>query len=325
MVETEDEEIQMVRVTVIGAGAIGMLLTYRLLEAGYQVELITKREEQAKRISLAGVTLTGGGTVYPKACSMEACSALPFPKKERHYLLLTVKQTAMTDAFAARVKEMMGEGSRVICWQNGLGHDKVLARHIDANRIWLTVTTEGALKATDTEVAHTGHGVTWLGPILNGGSEGEPEQKVIREMLMDAGFQLFLSNEIINRVWQKLIINAVINPLTALLQVNNGALPFLPEAQPLMRALYEEARGLADRAGIHLDPDLWETVLEVCRQTQDNRSSMLQDVLAGRQTEIEAINGALLDKAREEGVRIPTHETIFRLVKALEGVSPARG
>jgi 2-dehydropantoate 2-reductase len=110
----------------------------------------------------------------------------------------------------------------------------------------------------------------------------------------------------------------VINPLTAILQVTNGVLPELPAALTLMRTLYEEAKELADKLNITLAPDLWEQLLAVSRLTAHNRSSMLQDVQSRRRTELDSITGGLLAKAREAGVRLPAHETVYALVRSIE-------
>ncbi len=216
-----------------------------------------------------------------------------------------------------------GPHSWVICLQNGIGHVETLEKFIPANRILLAVTTEAALKHSETEAEHTGRGRTWIGSASPHYNEGaEDAQKKWVKLLEVAGFEAFLSKNITSRIWHKLLVNSIINPLTAILQVTNGELPGLPQAQQLMRALFDEGTALAAALHIELEPDLWEQLLEVCRRTSANRSSMLQDVLAGRPTELDAINGGLLKKAEAIGLSMPTHLAVYRLVKALEGRLP---
>ncbi|MBP1156292.1 2-dehydropantoate 2-reductase [Paenibacillus sp. PvR098] len=326
------------RITVIGAGALGMLFTVKLAEAVPDMELVVRRPSQKQLLMSAGVSLTEAGswldrkekaartsTVYPKVVLMNEerliqDDSLAERENTTHWIVLAVKQSAFTKDLAEAVRRRMGPHSWVVCLQNGIGHVEAISSIIPEERIVLAVTTEGALRRSETEAAHTGRGVTWIGGAGSTDDEvAAAAQKKWVELLEVAGFQAFLSKNITSRVWHKLLINAVINPLTAILQVTNGELPGLPQAQQLMRALFDEGTALAAALRIELDPDLWEQLLEVCRRTSANRSSMLQDVLAGRPTEIDAINGGLLKKAESVGLFMPAHQAVYQLMKALEG------
>lgn len=120
------------------------------------------------------------------------------------------------------------------------------------------------------------------------------------------------------RIWSKLVINAVINPLTAILRVKNGELLESAWTRELMLDLYREACLVAEAKDIQLPDDLWQTILTVCEATSRNHSSMLQDIEQSRTTEIDRINGSLLQMAEELNLDLPAHRTVYRLVKALE-------
>ncbi|WP_179232787.1 ketopantoate reductase family protein [Paenibacillus rigui] len=321
------------RVEIIGAGALGMMIAASLTGAGHEVRLVTRTLEQADAIRSKGLLLSGGMecsavagdeeqvTLYPSAVYAydelqqdNGCEA------DAECVLLMVKQTAITDAFAAFVGGRIRADGRLVCFQNGIGHTEALSRFIPASRMLLAVTTEGALRHSLRHVEHTGRGLTWIGALAPDSPTAEDNffQKKLQSQLQNAGFAVSLSNQITSKVWNKLLINAVINPLTAVLQVTNGALIELPALSPLMRSLYEEACGLADKLGIPIAPDLWEQVLEVCRLTANNRSSMLQDVQSRRRTELDSITGGLLVKARETGYKLPTHEAVYALVRSIE-------
>ncbi|MGY4763434.1 ketopantoate reductase family protein [Paenibacillus caseinilyticus] len=314
------------KVTIVGAGSLGMLFGGRLAAAGVAVELVVRRPEQGRRLEAEGLTLgvAGGGAqaplhVRPAVRLLEGSDG---PDRGAapggHWVLLTVKQTAVTPGFAEALRRLLPEDAVLVCLQNGIGHAEVLAEAFPLQRLLLAVTTEGALKQTDTEALHTGKGTTWIGAAAGEGGSALSVQKNLAALLERAGFRAEVSNNIQQRVWQKLLMNAVINPLTAILQVPNGELPLLPGVPQLMRELLGEGEELARRLGIPLDPGLWEQVLSVCRATAANRSSMLQDVLAGRPTEIGAINGGLLREAQRLDVRLPVNETLYTLVRALE-------
>lgn len=311
----------------VGAGAMGMLIAGKLAAAGQPVLLVTRTAEQAEAIRREGLTITAGGR--RERATVHVCpfgelksgrgETLPAPE----WLLLLVKQRHLTGEMLQALPRWADSGTRIVCFQNGVGHAELLAGTMLAHRIDLAVTTEGAKKSSATEVAHTGSGTTWIGPAFPS-PVGEPieparnPQKKLADLLNQAGFDVSLSNNMKEIVWNKLLVNAVINPLTALLRVRNGVLPANGYSLQLMRALYDEAAAVARRLGIGLRPDLWEHILQVCRNTAENASSMLQDVSAGRETEIEWINGAIVRHAERAGVPVPVNETVYRMVRALE-------
>ncbi|WJH33076.1 2-dehydropantoate 2-reductase [Paenibacillus sp. CC-CFT747] len=138
-------------------------------------------------------------------------------------------------------------------------------------------------------------------------------------MLRRAGFTPQRSEDIRTAMWDKLLINAVINPLTGLLSVPNGALLENRESEDLMRRLLQEGVEVLTREGYTADNTIGDRVRTVCRQTAANSSSMLQDLTKGRKTEIEWINGYLLRLADKHGVDLPVNRTLYSLIKLKEG------
>ena len=126
-------------------------------------------------------------------------------------------------------------------------------------------------------------------------------------------------------MWEKLLINVGINPLTALLRVPNGALPELPEAWDLAVAAAAEALAVARAAGLNLDVDPEARLRQVCTATAANRSSMLQDILAGRPTEIEALNAQVAARGRALGVPTPVNDLLTQLLRALGQAAAVSG
>lgn len=328
----------MSRYTIIGAGALGILFAAKLTACGFPTELIARRDEQRQRLVKEGIALGYGGEaplrVFPAVVRMEEIDARADGAREAdepHYLILAVKQTDITVQLAESLRNRMGPASWVVCLQNGIGHAETLMSHIPSDRLLLAVTTEAALKRSDTAVEHTGQGETWIGahtpqalPEAEAAVSLEIQKKLANE-LESAGFRTFLSNDINSRIWQKLLINAVVNPLTAILQVRNGELLQTSEVREYMRELLTEGETLAAGLGIPLEPQLWERLLQVCRLTAANRSSMLQDVMAGRRTEIEAINGSLIRMGEGLGLKMTAHKSVYRLVRALEERNSANG
>lgn len=325
--------------TIIGGGSLGLLLAGRLAEAGHSVTVITRTEEQAAQLSKDGITIEEGVsasrtvvTVPVRAMTMaagvEAGAAGETPSAER-IVLLAVKQTALTEAFLAELARVVPAGGALALFQNGVGHVEKLAQALPGRTLIPAVTTEGALRIGPAKVRHTGIGEIRLGEwglSHDGESASEAENSradrlTIRDALirslMDAGFSVNLSNKLEEALWRKLLINAVINPLTAILRVRNGELTATQERLELMRAVFDETYGILRMQGLTDDAEeLWLTVLAVCDKTKDNESSMLQDVKAGRETEIDAINGAIGRMAAGSGCEAPWNEAVAALVKA---------
>jgi 2-dehydropantoate 2-reductase len=138
------------------------------------------------------------------------------------------------------------------------------------------------------------------------------------QALGKAGFDARVSNNIKETVWKKLLINAVINPLTAILRIRNGELLESRERIDWMRELFQEGLAVARAEGVNLSPGLWEELLSVCRRTANNHSSMLQDIMNGRRTEMEWINGSLLKAGARHGLELPAHAAVVRRIREME-------
>ncbi|PWV95452.1 2-dehydropantoate 2-reductase [Paenibacillus cellulosilyticus] len=325
------------RFDIVGGGAIGLLYGARLALAGHPITIWTRTVEQAEKLADDGIELVREGTITiadVEAFPLKNCSrsARQIDDPDR-VVLVAVKQTQLTDALIKQITLLAGQDTIVIGLQNGIGHAEKLYEALPHADVMTAVTTEGALRHGPRTVEHTGTGLIAIGEaIANEGrksaSNGEPiermkpsEQEIRHKMLLDAfskaGITAELSNEMNNRIFQKLLVNAVINPLTALFDVRNGELPKQARRAALMRALYEETHQVLAAAGMHGDEDRWQQVLQVCERTAGNISSMLADVQAGRQTEIDWINGSICRIAAQYGLEAPLNASMVQLVRAM--------
>lgn len=314
------------RVMIIGAGSLGLLFAAKLSALCEHMKVITRTKEQADRLKDEGIRLTGtdiphkstrGGLIeFGSYIEEQSGSGLT---ASYDYILLMVKQTAITKELAAFIQSQSLPGTFLVSFQNGVGHEMILAEALPEDRLLLAVTTEGAKRDGFTAVAHTGKGVTYFGPVRAAVDEVEIfTHFLLVNLLEEAGFQTFLSKNMEERIWSKLMINSVINPLTAILRVRNGELLDSTWTMSLMHALYQEASLVAKAKGIQVPENLWDTILQVCEATSRNHSSMLQDIEQSRSTEIDRINGSLLQLADQLNLELPVHRTVYRLVKAIE-------
>jgi 2-dehydropantoate 2-reductase len=313
------------RITIIGAGSIGLLLAGKLNANGCaSIRLVTRTEEQAETIRLKGITVREAATGRSLHTEVSVCSIHRLAEcEEADWAFLTVKQQAIDRTLLRLLRESAPPASGLVCWQNGIGHLDLLAEEgiVSPGKLFAAVTTEGALRQSPAVVAHTGAGMTAIGRAVAAQAPeetAEPAEKKLADRMKSAGFATVASKNIGIEVWNKLLINAAINPLTAILNVANGGLLQAESARRLMRRLAEEAAKVAQAEGISPPDDLIKRIEEVCRRTAPNRSSMLQDLDRRSRTENEWISGSLVRLAAKHHLQIPATETVYQLVQALE-------
>jgi 2-dehydropantoate 2-reductase len=202
--------------------------------------------------------------------------------------------------------------------QNGLGNLEILEKALGPERSAQGITMRGATLLAPGHIRWGGPGPTILGR--------HPRIGELERILRQVGFDLQVEDDVQAVVWGKLAINAGINPLAALLGLRNGELLDRPEARALMEAAAAEVEAVAAGLGIRLPyPDAAKRVVQVASQTAENTSSMLQDMRRGAPTEIDAINGAVVERARRAGRTAPVNETLWRLVRAAVSVGKGAG
>ncbi|MBB6729668.1 ketopantoate reductase family protein [Cohnella zeiphila] len=319
----------MARFVVVGGGSLGLLLAGKLAMSDCDVEVWTRSKEQAARIAAEGIAIgDASGSVYAAAKPIRAAAladARPLPDGDA-VVLLAVKQTAIGDALLSALAAAVPPGAALVAFCNGIGHVERLAEALPGRDLAAAITTEAALRTDARTVLHTGSGHTFVGPATmfdrlppyEAEGPGRERLSEVQNRLVLAGFETSVSNKMTERMLRKLLVNAAINPLTALLRVRNGELTASPERLAIMRALYEETVAILRLCGLETEEPLWEELLNVCSRTAMNRSSMLQDVLAGRKTEIDALNGAVCRLAERLDKPVPRNETVVALIRALD-------
>ncbi|MCA0185646.1 MAG: 2-dehydropantoate 2-reductase [Proteobacteria bacterium] len=277
----------------IGAGALGLHFAARLAGCG-PVALVARSDAQAAALR-AGTRI--GGVLF----QAQAFGPAALPRAD--WVILLVK-TGDTLSAAATARALAPRG--IVSLQNGLV-DHLLQAACPGLLAGQGITTAGAWRNAD-GVHPAGTGETLLPPGF----------EAVAERLSAAGLAARVEPEIAAARLAKLLVNVAINPLAALHGVTNGALREAPYRAEL-DALVDEAWPVLRASGLALDADAArQRVIAVATATAANRASMLQDVQAGRRTEIDAITGALLEMARQQGVELPAHRDVFRRIKALE-------
>jgi 2-dehydropantoate 2-reductase len=207
---------------------------------------------------------------------------------------------------------------KVLSLQNGLGNGELLAESLPADRIFTGVTTYGATSLSDCEVAARGEG-----ELVVGGWFGDQQlySNELAKLFAEAGWKVRIGQNMRQEVWKKALVNIGINPVTAIYRVTNGEILQRKELQELASAAVKEAEEAAFAAGILSIENVGHAVsrmLAVCSQTATNHSSMLQDIEKGRRTEIDALNGSIVQLGEACAVNTPVNRELVRQIKTLE-------
>ncbi|MFN8521766.1 MAG: 2-dehydropantoate 2-reductase [Chloroflexota bacterium] len=302
----------MTHIAIVGAGALGCLFAARLSDAGNSVTLVARRPETVDLINRAGIRLeTPEGPHLVRVTARLA----PDVAEEADVAIVLVKAYD-TPGAAETASQVLRPDGCAVTLQNGLGNAEALVHRLGEQRVLGGVTSQGANVIEGGHIRHAGFGPTALAE-CHGGVTGRSEQ--IASMLSQAGIPATAEPEIAPLVWGKLIANAAINPLGALLRCRNGDLPNREASAAIFTSLAREAGQVALVAGVALPfPDAVEHAHHVAEATSQNLCSMLQDVRARRRTEIDAINGAIAEHGQRLGVPTPANTSMAGLIRAVE-------
>ncbi len=294
---------------IVGAGALGSLFAHIFQRAGIPFSIYEKDNAVVEAINSNGLALTENGvsdTIHP------IINSKPGILSDADIILLFVKSYSTGDAVES-IKHAIKNDSVIVSLQNGLGNYEAIARHIDENRIVLGTTTIGATKTGLSSVVMGGKGGITIGSVSADSVEAADL------LFSKTGFPL---HRIFNphiAVWKKAIINAGINPIASILDIRNGEILESEYAMRLQEKAVEEAVESAKAAGINIDyTAMLDEVRDVCAKTSANVCSMLQDIRNKRRTEIDSINGVIMESAAKSGILTPVTETLYLLVKGLE-------
>ncbi|MCR6095933.1 2-dehydropantoate 2-reductase [Salipaludibacillus agaradhaerens] len=291
-------------IAIIGGGSIGLLTASCLNSYLHNLLIVTRTSQQADAIGKKGLLYTS--EQEKKTMMLEAVSQAHINKLEADLVIVTLKQTVL-DRWFTWARENIALETPLLFLQNGMGHlekaNKVLPHPIIAG-----IVTHGAEKVSQTHVIHHGFGELYTGGHVS-------LKSIIRklELKVPSHFPIVWETSIEIRIKKKLLINAIINPLTAIYNVKNGRLLEESGLRKQVKLLFNEAIQI-----LGLSEQDWMLVKNVIQQTSENTSSMRADLKAGKETEIDAIVGYLLTKGHEQKKQINHLEAVYRQIKSLE-------
>jgi len=300
------------KIVIVGPGAMGCLLAAFLFKSKEQLWLVDHNKERAAKISQSGISLEGvSGNWQAKVRATVDLKEIG----QADLIILAVKAYDTKEAIK-NIKPLVSADTQVLTLQNGIGNVEIIAEAIGQENVIAGVTNLGATLLGDGNIRHAGKGETVIGRL---DAKTPVEMRRIREVFDRAGLEIKFSRDIKGLLWSKLIINVGINALTVLTRLPNGKLTGFEGSSRILRQAVTEAVKVAKRKRIKLIyDDPLAKVEAVCEATSVNISSMLQDVLRHRRTEIDFINGVIVRQAQELGIAVPVNALLVDLIKTIE-------
>ena len=305
------------KIVIVGAGAIGRFFGGMLGRGGHEVVFVEKDPEVVKVVNEIGIQFMELGDaksdVYP---TVQAGATTEGGSIDSCDLSILAVKGYTTAAATRSISHLVNSRAPILTIQTGLGNIETMAEIVDKENILGGVTFHGATSLHGSKVRHAGLGKTLIGELHGGRTE---RVELVKEAFDESGIQTTISANIVGQIWAKGLVYSAINPLTAVLRLKNGQLVEKMESIALAKRLIDEGKLVAQAYAVQLpQDDLYDWLLEVCRNTAENLSPMLQDILNSRTTEIEALNGAIFYMGKHKGIAAPIHQTMTDMIRLLE-------
>ncbi len=300
------------RIAVVGAGAMGAIFGARFAQAGHDTHLVDVAVPLVDKINSDGITVVRGDdeTVTQVPATTDPASVGPVD------LVVFCVKCYHTPSAAEAARPLVDSSTVVASLQNGWGNGDVLAGVFPPEQIVVGVTYNSGTVLDVGRVAHPGVGPTTVGSFTDGGNGG-PER--LAEALTAGGLEVTVASPIRPEIWKKLILNAATLPTAALIGMNAGALTAHPDMKQLVSETAREAVAVARALGYDIDEqERIDAIHGLLERAGPARGSMLQDFEAGRRTEIDVINGAVVRAAVDKDVPVPINRAFVALVKGWE-------
>ena len=299
------------KVVIVGAGAMGCLFAARMVEGGADVTLVDVDKPRLEALAREGVSLSddSGERVAPVKAGLSGEVSGPAD------LILMFTKGLHTAAAAKSVAHLDGGQTYALTLQNGVGNAEVMAEVFPPERVLHGIAELPADLQGPTSVSSHGKGAVRLGGYTAAASAGVP---MAVELLTKAGFETIADPDVEAAIWEKLAFNAALNSVGAVLGMTNGQVADSPSRR-IAYAIAAETAETASAKGIRVDAQAIRDKIDYAlAHHRGHKASMLQDRLAGRKTEIETINGAVVRAAEAVGVPTPVTCVLADLIRTID-------
>lgn len=298
------------KIAVIGAGAMGGSFGAHLSRTGQDVQLIDTWEDHVNAITVNGIQAVGA--LGDHVVKLPASTTVTTPGWA-DCVIAFIDTNATRDAVAS-IQSALADDGMVITMQNGIGNIEALCEGLGAEKVIGGSSMCSAAAIGPGHVALTHLDTTTIGEVDGADSE---RVRTLAGVLENAGFPIAISPDIMTVIWKKFLVNIGINALCAVSGLRTGEMTRIPEMFELQNHVLDEALAVTKAKNIALDDSIRETIIKAAHY-RFNKPSMLQHITAGRKTEIDAINAALVREAKTLGIATPYNEALVALLKGRE-------
>jgi 2-dehydropantoate 2-reductase len=308
------------KIAILGAGAMGSAIGALLHKAGHPVTLIDVSCPTIEAVQNRGLIIQNkAGEQATVRMAITDDSRMPGVVD----LLLVFVKCYHTENAVRNAAPMIGPNTVVLSLQNGWGNGPRIANLVGKERVVLGVCYHSATVLAPGHVLHAGQGKTFMGEL--DGSDSSRLQQIVKTF-NQAGIAVEPSGQVLKEIWSKLALNVATLPTSSSVRVTADRLLDTPEMQELMKALLQEVVAVANAQNIPLAFDeRWEAITGLLRKLAPNtKGSMLQDVEARRQTEIDVMCGAIVEAGTRLNIATPYNRAMVGLIKGLEATFAVR-
>ena len=301
------------KVAIIGSGAMGCLYG-AYISKHHEVIMIDSYQPQVDAINADGITVVEEDCSEGNYRNVRAYVSGDY-QEEADLVVVFVKST-FTEVALRDNKKIFGKHTLVMTLQNGAGNDRKIEALVHKKQIIIGTSKHNSVNLGGGKVRHSGHGVTTIGSNL----KSNKHLQTVRRILEDGGFAVTVTDEIQRIIWSKLFVNLSVNTFTAITRSPIGSMINNKYAWDFAEKMICEAVDVAEADGTKFSyMEVLNMVHQVCEDAGKGFSSMSQDVMNHRRTEIDAINGAIVEQAKLYNVPVPYNSLIVSLIHAIEG------
>ena len=309
-------------ILVIGAGGVGIGLATSVASQGADVSIYA-RGETAKAIKENGIKRCGLFTHYEIREIPVYESYEEIPKNHFDYIFICSKTTANDDIAENlnRNRDILKESTKIIIFQNGFGNDEHYLKHFTKKQVFSARVITGFTRPE----RHISEVTVYTEPILLGSLQGENPDSLqeIANLITASGIKCEITTEVDKYLWAKMLYNCTLNPLGAILDVTYGQLTENPYTLDIMNSIIDEIFEVIKASPYET---LWDTPDEyrdifyskLVPDTYNHYSSTHQDIKKKIPTEIDSLNGKVIQLGKLNNVNVKTNEFIYNLIKAIE-------
>jgi 2-dehydropantoate 2-reductase len=299
------------KVAVLGAGAMGAYFATRFLDAAEFSTAVVARGQRYDRLTSDGLVVNGKAYALPVVHPDEATSPADL-------IIVALKHHHLPDA-VHDLENLVGSQTTIISVMNGLDSEETLGSVYGMNKVLYAISVGIDAVRQGNRITFTKPGKHYFGEAIN--THLSQRVRRVQDAFDLAGISYETPPDMVRMMWWKFMVNVGMNQASAVMRAPYGVFQSSPEAQALMEALMQEVIALAEVAGVNLvdqDLDDWYTVLNTL--SPQGKTSMLQDIEAGRKTEVEIFGGKVVELGSTHGIPTPVNQTVLRIVQMLEQV-----